>query len=217
MHVLELVSWMFIAGDKRSPQSQSPGCYYAWVACMQPAFVRTSTKNEWNAQSVIWSRSFGRSITCNLMTRVLTICHVKLTQSTDMKQKRFELRLLLPALRNLWLLLDNIYMHLLRMTLLVNTTYKPFLWPLTAWTELEIVLSIFTLVPVFARNRFKNVVFVIHLLLLRQQSVAVKTNKKILNFHYLPFIFYFYLFYYHVAIQVKYIHKIEIQRWGKGA
>ena len=166
MHVLGLVSWMFIAGDKRSPQSQSPGCYYACVACMYPAFVSTSTKNEWNAQSAIWSRAFGPSITCNLMTCVLTICHVKLTQNTAMEQKRFELRLLLPTLRNLWLLLDYTYMHLLRVTLFVNTTYKPFFWPLMAWMELKIVLSIFTLVPVFARNRFKKVVLVIHLHLL---------------------------------------------------
>ena len=33
---------------------------------MYPAFVSTSTKNEWNAQSAIWSRAFGRSITCNV-------------------------------------------------------------------------------------------------------------------------------------------------------
>ena len=37
--------------------------------------------------------------------RVLTICHVKLTQSTALEQKRFDLRSLSPALRNLWLLL----------------------------------------------------------------------------------------------------------------
>ena len=36
-----------------------------------------------------------------LITRVLTICHVKLTQSTALKQKRFDLRSLSPALRNL--------------------------------------------------------------------------------------------------------------------
>ena len=47
---------------------------------------------------------FGPSITRNLLTRVLTICHVKLTQSTALEQKRFDLRLLSPALRNLWLL-----------------------------------------------------------------------------------------------------------------
>ena len=31
--------------------------------------------------------------------------HVKLAQSTALEQKRFDLRLLSPALRNLWLLL----------------------------------------------------------------------------------------------------------------
>ena len=50
-------------------------------------------------------RPFGPSTTCNLITRVLTICHVKLTQSTALEQKRFDLRSLSPALRNLWLLL----------------------------------------------------------------------------------------------------------------
>ena len=34
---------------------------------------------------------FGLSITRNLVTRVLTICHVKLPQSTTMEQNRFDL------------------------------------------------------------------------------------------------------------------------------
>ena len=72
---------------------------------MWPAFVWTSTKNEWNAQNAIWSPAFGLSNPRNLITRVLTLCHVKLTQSTLLEQKRFNLRSLLPALRNLWLLL----------------------------------------------------------------------------------------------------------------
>ena len=59
-----------------------PGCYYACVAFMLPAFVWTSTKNEWNAKNAIGSRAFGPSITRNLITRVLTASHVKLTQST---------------------------------------------------------------------------------------------------------------------------------------
>ena len=50
-------------------------------------------------------RASGPSITRNRLTRVLTICHVKLTQSTSLEQKRFDLRSLSPALRNLWLLL----------------------------------------------------------------------------------------------------------------
>ena len=45
------------------------------------------------------------SIPRNLITRVLTICHVKFTQSTVLKRKRFDLLYLSPALRNLWLLL----------------------------------------------------------------------------------------------------------------
>ena len=44
-----------------------------------------------------------------LITRVLTICLVKLTQHATLEQKRFswrfDLRSLSPALRNLWLLL----------------------------------------------------------------------------------------------------------------
>jgi len=39
-----------------------------------------------------------------LITRVLTICHVKLAQSSALEQKRFNFRSLSPALRNLWLL-----------------------------------------------------------------------------------------------------------------
>ena len=36
---------------------------------------------------------------------VVTICYLKLSQSTALEQKRFELRLLSPAFHNLWLLL----------------------------------------------------------------------------------------------------------------
>ena len=45
----------------------------------------------------------GPSITCNLITHVLTTYHVKLAQSTALEQKRFDLRLMLPAFCNLWL------------------------------------------------------------------------------------------------------------------
>ena len=41
----------------------------------------------------------------NLITRVLTNCHMKRTQSTAIEQKRFDLRSLSPALCNLCLLL----------------------------------------------------------------------------------------------------------------
>ena len=43
--------------------------------------------------------------TCNFITRVLIIYHVKVTQSTAFEQKRFDLRSLSPILCNLWLLL----------------------------------------------------------------------------------------------------------------
>ena len=73
------------AGDNRSPQSLSQGCYYACVACMWPAFVWISTRNEWNAQNAIWSHAFGFAVSRNLITHVLTIPHVKLTQSRVME------------------------------------------------------------------------------------------------------------------------------------
>ena len=41
----------------------------------------------------------------NLITRVLTICHMKLTQSTVLEQKRLNLWSLSPPLPILWLLL----------------------------------------------------------------------------------------------------------------
>ena len=76
---------------------------------MQPAFVWTSSKKEWNPHNAIWSRAFRLSITRNLIKRVLTTPLVKLTQRTlghpVMEQKRFDPRSLPSALRNLWLLL----------------------------------------------------------------------------------------------------------------
>ena len=84
-----LISWLFIRMRRM------------YVASIRLDF----TKNVWNAQNAIWSHAFGPSIALNLITRVLTICHVKLTQSTTMEQKRFDLWSLSPALRNLWLLL----------------------------------------------------------------------------------------------------------------
>ena len=88
---------------KLSPVIRTPGCYYACVACMQPVCVWTSTKNVWNTQNALELRAFVPPITRNLITRVLTICRAKLTQSTTPRQKCFDLRSLSPALRNLWL------------------------------------------------------------------------------------------------------------------
>ena len=59
-----------------------------------------STNPVWNAQKALWSRAFGPSITRYLITRVLTTCFVKFTQSTALGQKRFDLSLS-RALRNL--------------------------------------------------------------------------------------------------------------------
>ena len=63
-----------------------------------------STNTVWNAQKALRSRAFGPSITRYLITRVLTICFVKFTQSTALGQKCFDLSLS-RALRNLRLLL----------------------------------------------------------------------------------------------------------------
>ena len=52
-----------------------------------------------------WSCVIWPSTSCNLITRVLTVCHVKLTQNTALQQKCFHLQSLSPALPNLWLLL----------------------------------------------------------------------------------------------------------------
>ena len=43
------------------------------------------------------------------ITHVLTIYYVKLTQSTVLQQKHFDVRSLSPALHNLWLLLVYYY------------------------------------------------------------------------------------------------------------
>ena len=51
----------------------------------------------------LWSWASRPSTPCNLIMRVLTICHVKLMQSTAMEQKRFDLWSLSSPLPNLWL------------------------------------------------------------------------------------------------------------------
>ena len=50
------------------------------------------TKNERNAQNALGSRADRPSTPLTLTTSVLTICHVKLTQSTALEQKRLDLR-----------------------------------------------------------------------------------------------------------------------------
>ena len=57
---------------------------------MQPAFVWTPTNNEWNEQNPIWSSVSRPSTTRSLISRDLTICHVKFTQSTALEQKGFD-------------------------------------------------------------------------------------------------------------------------------
>ena len=82
---------------------------YAWVAWVWPAFISTSTKNEWNVQNAGWSHVFQPSTPRYLIMCVLTICHDKPAQSTHcIVAKAFDLRSLSPTLHNLWLLLENI-------------------------------------------------------------------------------------------------------------
>ena len=50
-------------------------------------------------------KNITKHLLCRLDHACLTICHVKLTQSRVLKQKRFDLQSLSPALRNLCLLL----------------------------------------------------------------------------------------------------------------
>ena len=45
-----------------------------------------------------------------ILSRVLTICHIKLTQRPAPEQKHFDLRLLSPALRNLYNL-QTLFLH----------------------------------------------------------------------------------------------------------
>ena len=92
------------------------------------SFAWTSTRNIWNAENTIWSRAFGPSIVRYLITRVLTIYHVKLKQSTAIEEKYFDLRSLSPALPNLWLLLvDSLKMRSWREKMLMNHNEKKIL------------------------------------------------------------------------------------------
>ena len=64
------------------------------------------TKKEWNAQNTISSGTLILDhLSLVIWSRVSTICHVKVTQSTAMEQKCFDLRSMPLAHRNLWLLL----------------------------------------------------------------------------------------------------------------
>ena len=67
-------------------RQEEPALLISRLLLRKPAFVWTSTER-------------------NLITRVLTICQVKLMQSTALEQKRFDLQSLSPVLRKLWLLL----------------------------------------------------------------------------------------------------------------
>ena len=83
---------------------------------MWTALVWTSIKNEWNAQNAVWSCWFWPSTPGNMITRVLTICHEKPTQSTHsvcVRAKAFDIRSLSPSLRNLSLLLVHVQLTVL--------------------------------------------------------------------------------------------------------
>ena len=80
------------AGDQRSPVIVISRLLLRMHGTYLASLVWTSTKNEWMHKTPE-------------QTRVLTIHHVKLTQSTAFEQECFELPSLLPTLLNLWLLL----------------------------------------------------------------------------------------------------------------
>ena len=74
------------------------GCYYTCaVVCMWPMFVCTSSKNEWSVENVIRLCAFQPSTSCNVIMHVLTICEVKLMQSSLMEQKHLYFWLLSPS------------------------------------------------------------------------------------------------------------------------
>ena len=68
------------------------------MRCMYVACIRLDFHLEWMECSL---RTFGPSITHKLITRVLTICHMKLAQSTALEQQRFDLRSLSPTFNKL--------------------------------------------------------------------------------------------------------------------
>ena len=73
-----------------NPNLQVVTMNFACVACMCPAFIWTSTKNEWNVQNTIWSCMFRPSTPHNLITRVLIIHLVKRTQKHSIGAKVFD-------------------------------------------------------------------------------------------------------------------------------
>jgi len=85
-----------------------------YMRCMYVASIRLNFHyKEW----VEWTKCnnlimcFLTFYLCNLITCVLIICHVKLTQSTALEQKRFDLRSFSPTLPNFWLLLVTIFFY----------------------------------------------------------------------------------------------------------
>jgi len=69
---------------------------------MWPAFVWTSTKNEWNAQNAVLSRAFRPSTPRNLIMHVLAIRNL-CKALTALEQKRLTLDHCRPY-SNVWLL-----------------------------------------------------------------------------------------------------------------
>ena len=88
------------------------------------SFVWIYINNEKKAQNAIRSCAFGPSTTRNLIMRVLSINHVKRTNSTALKQKRFDFSSLSPALRNLRFLLVLLGTNLSPLQMLMNVKKK---------------------------------------------------------------------------------------------
>ena len=76
-----------------NPLSQYAGAILIsrFLLCMCRIYVASIrvdfTKNKWNAHNTFWLHAFRPLTTCNLIMHVLTICHVKLMQSTVLEQK----------------------------------------------------------------------------------------------------------------------------------
>ena len=89
---------------------------------------------------------------------VLTICHMKLVQSTALEQKRFYLRSLSLALRNLWLLLKSESINILN-TGDVQCGYKLYMYSVVCQSlKTQTIICYFNLYIVSALFLFYRVV-----------------------------------------------------------
>ena len=124
--------------------------------------------------------TFGPFVTRNLIRHVLTICHLKLMQSTGLEQKRFDLWSLSPTLCNLWLLLvNNINLCFLRKARLQEEQF----WSqdnlalekqLLLWVKWSLSLSLLKLLPSNLQNGGDN----------SKETYHMKTMIQVYLFYY---------------------------------